>query len=78
MRYGKQTRTAEFESATDAYTRLDFDLSRDFSLANDNYAQVFVRIRNATDQLARAHTSFLKEFAPLPGRNVGLGVRLFW
>ena len=78
MRYGKQERTAEFESATDAYTRLDFDLSRDFSLANDNYAQVFVRIRNATDQLARAHTSFLKEFAPLPGRNVGLGVRLFW
>jgi len=78
MRYFRQSRTADFESETAGYTRVDFDLSRDFSPGEAVSAQVFLRVRNATDQLARAHTSFLKEFAPLPGRNVGLGVRLFW
>ena len=29
-----------------------------------------------TDETAREHTSFLKEFAPLPGRGVLAGVRL--
>jgi iron complex outermembrane recepter protein len=78
VRNGKQDRTAEFESSTDGFTRVDLDLSRDFTLGDAANAQVFLRVRNATDQLARAHTSFLKEFAPLPGRNIGLGVRIFW
>ena len=78
VRTGKQDRTAEFESATDGFTRIDLDLSRDFYLGDKASAQVFLRVRNASDQLARAHTSFLKEFAPLPGRNIGLGTRVFW
>ena len=36
---------------------------------------VLVRGTNLTDQEARLHTSFLKDVAPLPGRNVALSLR---
>ena len=32
--------------------------------------------RNLTDQDIRVHTSYLKDFAPLPGRNLAVGVRV--
>jgi len=35
----------------------------------------FVRGTNLTDKEARPHTSFLRDLAPLPGRNVAAGVR---
>jgi len=33
---------------------------------------------NLANRGARPHTSFLKDVVPLPGRNVVLGVRLFF
>jgi iron complex outermembrane receptor protein len=39
---------------------------------------VFVDGSNLLDKEARAHTSFLKDIAPLPGRNIGAGVRIFF
>lgn len=36
---------------------------------------VFARVNNAFDQKARNHVSFLKEIAPLPGRNFILGMQ---
>lgn len=38
--------------------------------------EVFVRGSNLLDDTARTHASFLKDIAPLPGRNVTAGVRL--
>jgi len=32
--------------------------------------------RNLTDEVARNHASFVKDQVPLPGRNLGLRVRL--
>ena len=79
MRYAKQDDVAEFETPTRGYTRIDFDASRNFANADESLlTEVYFRVRNATDQLASAHTSFLKDFAPLPGRNIGFGVRLYW
>jgi iron complex outermembrane recepter protein len=79
MRYAKQNDTAPLETPTPGYTRVDFDATRSFANHDESLVtEVFFRVRNATDQLARSHTSFLKEFAPLPGRNVGFGVRLYW
>jgi iron complex outermembrane receptor protein len=79
MRYAKQDDVAAFETPTDGYTRVDFDASRSFANSDESLlAEVYFRVRNATDQLSFAHTSFLKEFAPLPGRNIGFGVRLYW
>jgi iron complex outermembrane receptor protein len=37
---------------------------------------VYLRGDNLLDEDARRHTSPLKEFAPLPGRALGVGVRL--
>ena len=79
MRYAKQDDVAAFELPTAGYTRVDFDATRSFANSDESLlTEVYFRIRNATDQLAYAHTSFLKEFAPLPGRNIGFGVRLYW
>ena len=36
----------------------------------------FVRVRNLTNEQARVSTSFLKNVAPLPGRDVRLGAEL--
>jgi iron complex outermembrane receptor protein len=36
---------------------------------------VYAKGNNLTDEEARVHTSFLKDQAPLPGRNLTLGVR---
>lgn len=67
----RQGRTATFESATDGYTLLNANLvwrpkgkSGPFTVRLDG--------RNLTDELARVHTSFLKDKAPLPGRSVRL------
>jgi iron complex outermembrane receptor protein len=32
--------------------------------------------RNLTDERARNHTSFVKDQVPLPGRNLGVRIRL--
>jgi iron complex outermembrane recepter protein len=81
LRYAKQDRTAEFELPTDGYTRVDFDFSRSFGSATAERSvvtEIYLQARNVTDELARNHTSFLKDFAVLPGRNVGFGVRVYW
>jgi len=79
MRYAKQDDVAAFETPTAGYTRVDFDATRSFANSDESLlTEVYFRVRNATDQLAFAHTSFLKGFAPLPGRNIGFGVRLYW
>ena len=62
---------------TDSYTRVDLrgevDLS-DFGLGADG-TEAFVEVRNLGDEEARVATSVLKDLAPLPGRNVRIGLR---
>ena len=38
--------------------------------------QGFLKANNLTDRLAYAHTSFIKNAAPLMGRNITVGVRV--
>jgi iron complex outermembrane receptor protein len=38
--------------------------------------QVYLKANNLTDRLAYAHTSFIKNAAPLMGRNVTVGVKV--
>jgi len=70
----RQGRFAEFETATSGYTLLGADLGYGFMFGRVRY-DIFLRGSNLTNEAARVHTSFLKDFAPLPGRNVTLGVR---
>ena len=69
-----QTDVAVNESPTDSYTMVNASLGYRLLLRNQ-IIDVLVRGRNLTDEEARSHTSFLKNVAPLPGRNVTLSLR---
>ncbi|OGN51873.1 MAG: TonB-dependent receptor [Caulobacterales bacterium RIFOXYB1_FULL_67_16] len=69
---GEQDRLAENELPTDAYTMVNLrGAVRPFA---DKEITVFAEAHNLTDEEAREHTSFLKDIAPLPGRNLRVGV----
>jgi iron complex outermembrane receptor protein len=74
-RHARQDRVADNELPTDGYTLLGADASWRLP-ALDRSLLVYLRGDNLLDEDARRHTSPLKEFAPLPGRSVGAGVRL--
>ena len=71
----KQKNTAAEETETDAYTELNADLSYEFGLGNGSVFVLFARANNLLNEEIRNHTSFLKDEAPLPGRNITIGGR---
>jgi iron complex outermembrane receptor protein len=71
-RYHSQQHTAEYETSTDGYTMLDLSVSYDIPTYN---LAVYFKGNNLTDTEARVHTSYLKDLAPRPGRNLSLGVK---
>jgi iron complex outermembrane receptor protein len=73
--YDSQDRVAPNELPTDSYTLVSADASWRLPLSQRELF-VYLRGENLLDEDARRHTSPLKEFAPLPGRSVGAGVRL--
>lgn len=69
---GEQDQLATYELGTDGYTMVNLSASwRPFA---DKAVTVFAEGHNLTDAEAREHVSFLKEVAPLPGRNLRVGV----
>ena len=58
-----------------AYTMLNADFRWQVNTATGMQLELFVNASNLGDEEARKHTSFVKEIAPLPGRNFALGVR---
>ena len=71
----RQDRLASFEtSATPGYTQLDANLSYTQSLSRYDVTW-FLLARNLLNQDIRLSTSVLKDQAPLPGRNLIVGVR---
>ncbi len=69
---GEQDETADFELPTDGYTLVNLSGSiRPFA---DRNVTVFAEAHNLTDEEAREHASFLKDVAPLPGRNLRVGI----
>jgi len=69
-----QRRIAPIETATAGYELLSLGASWRFDLGQSK-GEIFVRGSNLLNQTARVHASFLKDLAPLPGRDVSLGVR---
>lgn len=74
-RVDAQERVAEFEETTDGHTLLNVTLGYRFSFGGALH-DVLLRGTNLTDTEARNHVSFLKDLAPLPGRDVSLSYRL--
>lgn len=70
----RQERLAANETATAGYGLLNAAIVRRFALGGVR-GEFFARGTNLTDATARVHTSFLKDIAPLPGRDVTAGVR---
>ena len=70
----EQDRTTEFELPTDSYTLLNAYVTfKPFADRGD--LSLRIGATNLTDEDARQHTSFLKDLAPLPGRNVRISLR---
>jgi iron complex outermembrane receptor protein len=71
-----QNNTAPLETETDGYTELKLDLAYTFQLGNGVDLTLFAQGDNLLDEEIRHHTSYIKDVAPLPGRNVTIGARL--
>jgi iron complex outermembrane receptor protein len=71
----RQDRVAAYETTTAGYTLVGLDASWRTEVAS-HPLHLFVRADNLLDADARRHTSPLKEYAPLPGRSLGAGVRV--
>lgn len=70
-----QDRVAEFETPTDAFTMLDAAVGYRV-ISGRVVHDLLLSGTNLTDELAKNHVSFLKDVAPLPGRDVRLTYRL--
>jgi iron complex outermembrane receptor protein len=70
-RLGGQNRVAAFELPTDGYTQVNAMVS--FKPLADSALRLFIDGRNLTNEEIREHASFLKDFAPSPGRSVRAG-----
>lgn len=70
-----QNRVAQFETATPAYTLVNLSAAwRPWGVARP--VSFTLSGNNLFDVEARRHASFLKDYAPLPGRDIRIGVRL--
>ncbi len=74
-RVGSQSDIAPFELPTDGYDDVNLPLERSFNLG-DAELVAFLSGSNLTDDVQRAHTSFVKDFVPAPGRRVEAGLRI--
>ena len=77
VRYADQDRSAAFEPPSDGYTLVNAHLAYHWDGTRLGW-ELFLDGNNLADQTARAHTSFLKQIAPLPGRSLAFGIRAFF
>ena len=75
--HDEQDQLAAYETVTDGYTLVDASVQYEFNHTGIDWV-LFAKGNNLTDEEARVHTSFLKDKAPLPGRNLTLGVRAYF
>lgn len=70
----QQNLVAQFENETQSYTLVNAILTKEFMI-DAVPTTGFLRLDNIFDDEARVHTSFVRDRAPLPGRNATLGLR---
>jgi iron complex outermembrane receptor protein len=75
--YFKQDDIAPLETATAAYSLIDFNYNYylDGAGFKESDMVLYIKGNNLTDEVAHVHSSFLKDIAPLPGRNFSIGIR---
>ena len=70
----EQTRVAAIETPTDDFTLVNASLS--YRPFQDNQTTLILSANNLLDVVARRHASFLKDYAPLAGRDIRLSLKL--
>ena len=73
----KQDKPGAFETTTDNYSRADASVHYIIP-ETQNRGTVFLKGKNLTNQVIRSSTSFIRNFAPEPGRSFELGIRWNW
>lgn len=69
---GSQNSVSSFETPTSGYTLVNARLSHSIDLGDEAVLTISAFGRNLTDEVARSHTSFVKNEVPLAGRNLGV------
>ena len=72
--YFEQDKISAYETKTDGYTIVDAQANYQLSLGAID-TQLYLNVDNITDELGLVHSSFIKDKAPLPGRNFRFGIR---
>lgn len=70
----KQDKVPVNETATPGYTMVNLRAAYEFDVGNSTL-EAFIQGRNLGNEDARVATSYLRDYAPLPGRNVIIGIR---
>jgi iron complex outermembrane receptor protein len=71
----EQDKVASYETRTSGYDMLNATLSYRFDLGRAKSVELYARGSNLLNELAYAHTSFVKDQSPLRGRNLVIGMR---
>lgn len=72
--YFEQNNIASLETTTAGYNLIDMNMNYYIDGVGNDLV-IYIKGNNLTDDVARVHSSFLKDIAPLPGRNFSLGIR---
>jgi iron complex outermembrane receptor protein len=72
----RQTAISDFETPTNGFTLVNARLSHSVELGDRAVLTIGAYGRNLTDEVARNHTSFVKNEVPLAGRNIGIRASL--
>lgn len=72
----KQSSIGLNESVTNGYTMLDLSVRKSFALSPKINMSFVVLGNNLLDEVARNHSSFVKDEVPLPGKNYGIKLLL--
>ena len=78
LRVQAQGRVPDEALKTDGYTMLDLSFTYSFESFGPFTPMLFLRMSNLLDEEARDAVSFLKDIAPLPGRNFSGGARVMF
>ncbi len=71
----RQNRVAELETSTQGYTLVNAEVTYRIKKTKSNGIRIFLQGKNLLNEDMRVHTSFLKNFAPLPGIAAVIGLR---
>ena len=72
----KQRDIGEGETVTKGYRMLDTRITKTFNLRDNNKLKVSIFGNNLLDEVARNHSSWVKNEVPLPGKNIGVKFNL--